>query len=86
MSFFATIVRAEPGWKVILCRRDGSASVINVKYWGLGLSREHHPLDNTELDLSSLPNFVHLLNPSFPMTGTKIAAAAWRKARELSWV
>jgi hypothetical protein len=86
MITFASIIRAESGWKAVLCRRDGSASIVNVKYWGTSLSRENHPLDETESDLSARPNFVRLLNPNFPSESLTIEAAAWRKARELSWI
>ena len=85
---FAATVRAEAGWKVLLVRKDGTPSLIDIKKWGSTTSSWANtaPLDYIGEDLSKRENFVMTLNPNYPMTKEQIAKTAARRARELHWI
>jgi hypothetical protein len=76
---YASIIRAELGWRVVLVDSDGNPHIHDVRKWGVRFEDgKLIPLD-TQDESMYRPNFVMLLNPNEETPPMKEIA---RKAHE----
>jgi hypothetical protein len=86
---YASILKAELGWKVVLVNREGSPSIVDVSKWGIryGSNREMDPLDGEGRSFSDRNNFVTILDPNLsPVASDRIKGMCWQRAKTLGWV
>jgi hypothetical protein len=59
---FASVLRAEPGWKVALVQHPANLIFADVDYWGMSLDGSLSPLDNMYSSLKEKQNYVALVS------------------------
>jgi|ERR1700722_2287336 len=76
---YASIIRAELGWKIVLVDVDGNPHIKDVKSWGVQLDGKLIPLDD-QAESFYRPNFVMLIDPNKEAPSKKeLASMAYQK-------
>lgn len=86
---FAARLPAEPGWKAVLIKADGSLSFFEIKEWGVDYNWNKPqliPLDMLGEDIRKKKNFIYFLDPNLKENIQELEHLGMNKAKELGWV
>jgi hypothetical protein len=92
MRYYGAIIKAQPGWRVVLTDYEGNPHFIAIEQWGVPLEVHHNivhpkewlPLDDFGECFLDKKNFVEILTPHETENG--VIDRCFNKAVGLGWI
>lgn len=86
---FASVLKAEPGWKAVLVKSDGSLHFMDIREWGIDYNWDKPriaPLDMFGNSILTKENFIFLIDPNLKQDLESLKQLGITRAKDLGWI